>query len=313
MRHAEGAMAGQPPVTSAQDGTRDRESGQADRSEQRPGGGASDNLPRTDSHPGPWDPGLEDAEVDALEAQIIDEDFTGEHERRQAQNAQRRLQDRVWLDEVTALGFTGPLFEVYWQELAAYGVAVTMAWTRTGRISARCKAMGRPLQFSIEFGRGLSRDDRIEIAVETVARALNFFLDQVLKPGKWDHRRGASLKTYFVGACLLQFPNVFAVWASEQKRWHAVNDGTVSPDDAEAATARDLSRSDPTCEMVLRLAAAQDVLGTIKDAKLRAAVQMVARGFTFAEAARTLGLGPRVLEGRLYRLRSKTSRSGRRL
>jgi len=308
MRHAEGA--GQPPrVSPAHDSTEDREPGHTDRDEQC---ADASGPPPGNAHAGTWDPGLEDADVDALEAQIIDDDFAGEQERLQAQTARRHLQDRAWLDEVTALGFTGPLFEVYWGELAAYGVAVTMAWSRTGQIIARCKAVGRPLPFT-EFGPGRwSRDDRIEIAVETVARALNFFLSQVLKQGKWDHRRGASLRTYFVGACLLQFPNVFAVWASEQKRWHATNDCTDTPEDAENATTRgDVSRSDPTCEAVLRHEAEQAVLGTIQDAKVRAAVQMVARGFTYAEAARSLGLSPRVVEGRLRRLRSRTARSGR--
>jgi len=312
MRHAGGAKAGQPPrVSPARENARDREAGRASLDQQGPDAALGSGPLSDDAHAGTWDPGLDDAEVDALEAEIVDDDFASERERLKAQNAQRRLQDQAWLDDVTAHDFSGPLFEVYWEELAAYGVAVTMAWTRTGQISARCKAIGRPLPAS-EFGPGRwSRDDRIEIAVETVARALKFFLDQVLKPGRWDHRRGASLRTYFVGACLFQFPNVFAVWAGEQKRWHAINDGTVSPDDAETPTARYVSSSDPTCETVLRQEESQAVLSAIKDTKIRAAVQMVVHGFTFAEAARALGLGPRALEGRLYRLRSKSSRSGR--
>ena len=122
---------------------------------------------------------------------------------------------------------------------------------------------------------------------------------------------GAELGWNLVGACLLQFPNVFAVWVSEQKRWHAINH-TDTPEDAETATARgDVSKYDPTCEAVLQHEAAQAVLGTIQDAKIRAAVQMVARGFTFAEASRSLGLSARAVEGRLHRLRSRTARSGR--
>jgi len=50
------------------------------------------------------------------------------------------------------------------------------------------------------------------------ARGLRYFIGEVLKPGKWDYRRGATLKTYFIGACLLQFANVFHLWATGQRR-----------------------------------------------------------------------------------------------
>ena len=114
MRHAEGA--GQPPrVSPAHSSAGDREPGHADRDERRRAVVAHHRGMPMPEH---GEPGLEDADVDALEAQIIKDHFVGEQERLQAQNARRRLQDRAWLDEVTALGFTGPLLEVYGKNFA---------------------------------------------------------------------------------------------------------------------------------------------------------------------------------------------------
>jgi DNA-directed RNA polymerase specialized sigma24 family protein len=51
-----------------------------------------------------------------------------------------------------------------------------------------------------------------QLADETVARALRGFRDTVLVTGRWDPARGASLKTYFIGQCLVRFPNVYRFW-----------------------------------------------------------------------------------------------------
>jgi len=131
-------------------------------------------------------------------------------------NAQRRLADHALVKELAAAGFEGPVFDVAVTEFASYAIAVLMAWMRTGEIFGKCKAKGRPVSGSTS---DWSRDDRLEIAVETTARALKYFLGEVLVPGKWDHSRGATLKTFFVGACLLQFPNEYDRWAGEQRRW----------------------------------------------------------------------------------------------
>jgi hypothetical protein len=181
---------------------------------------------------GPFRPGLRDREIDELERELTDDDLRSPAdpaERARVENAKQRLADRALIAELAAAGFAGPVFEVAETEFAAYGIAVLMAWMRTGQIFGKCLAMGRPVS---DHALQWSRDDRLEIAIETTARALRFFIDKVLKPEKWDHRRGASLRTFFVGACLMQFPNVFDVWITEQRRWAQVNDDEPILDDA---------------------------------------------------------------------------------
>jgi hypothetical protein len=55
-------------------------------------------------------------------------------------------------------------------------------------------------------------DTVAELAQETVAKALRHFHDDVLVPGKWDSRRGATLRTYFIGQCLIRFANIYRRW-----------------------------------------------------------------------------------------------------
>lgn len=186
-------------------------------------------------------------------------------------------------------------------EFAAYGIAVVMAWTRTGEIFEKCRAKGRPLRASeLQW----SRDDRLEIAIETTARALNYFLNEVLRPGKWDHNRGATLRTYFIGACLLQFPNAFELWATEQRRWTRLHDGEDALD--ETVGRGDPQWADPTGNAAMLKRTAEDCLAGIADLRTRRAAWLVfGHGASLAEAGAAVGLSAAQVEGRLYRLRMR--------
>ncbi len=252
------------------------------------------------AQPGPVRPGLRDSEVDELERELTDDDLRSANPAEQArvENAKRRLGDRALLAELAVADFTGPVFEVAVTEFAAYGIAVLMAWMRTGQIFGKCQDINRPLS---DYAPQWSRDDRLEIAIETTAKALKYFIDKVLKPGKWDHRRGASLKTFFVGACLLQFPNVFEAWLTEQRTWAQVNDEEPILDDAVGGT--DPQWADPTGDTAVRTCTAMECLAGIPDPQTRQAAWLVfGHGASHAEAGAAVGLSAAAVEGRLYRL-----------
>jgi DNA-directed RNA polymerase specialized sigma24 family protein len=245
-------------------------------------------------------------EADACE--IGDEDLAvpgDPRERARVENAARRLADRDLVDQLAATGFTGPVFEVTVNEFAAYGVATLMAWMRTGEITRKCLSRGRPLPGAERVTATWSRDDRLEIAVETTARALRYFVDEVLKPARWNYRRGATLRTYFVGACLLQFPNVYEVWVNEQKRWGAVD--LVEPGTEETAGQGrgDVAWADPTAGDVIHRQHVREMLEGIRDPQSRKAAQMVMLGYEHAEAGAELGLTAAAVGARLYRLRGR--------
>jgi len=255
-----------------------------------------------------WCPPVCDDEVAELEREILDVDLAvpgDPRERALVDNAARRLADRALVDELATTGFTGPLFDMTLNELAAYAIATLMAWMRTGEIIRQCMARGRPLSGSSLAVGQWSRDDRLEIAIETTARALKFFINEALKAGKWNHHRGTTLKTYFVGSCLLQFPNVFDIWAREQKRWGLVEVAEPGTEQAAEATQRDACWSDPTVETVLRRQAVHAVLANIEDPQTRKAIELVMLGYSYADAGAAVGLSAFAVEGRLYRLRRR--------
>ena len=240
--------------------------------------------------------------------EVADEDLAvpGDRlERAKVDNAARLLADRALVGELAAAGFTGPVFDVTRNELAAYGIATLMSWMRTGRIASECLAHGRPLSGAEQVMGRWSRDDRLEIAVEATARALKYFIDKVLRPGKWSHRRGATLRTYFVGACLLQYPNVYELWVTEQKQWELVDLAEPSSEVLVARGHGDGYWADPVADAVIRSREASEILDGIRDPQTRAAAEQVMQGCNYAEAGAAAGLSAAAVEGRLYRLRRR--------
>ncbi len=61
---------------------------------------------------------------------------------------------------------------------------------------------------------GFDQETRQDLAIDTVVAALSAFRDEVLnlKENRWNPAKGASLKTFFIGQCKWQFPNVCQKW-----------------------------------------------------------------------------------------------------
>lgn len=104
------------------------------------------------------------------------------------------------------------------EALAEYGFGVMRAWIASGQIF-RELARGRDFaKASPPLAAWLTKDEAESIAGEVVTLALRAFKDDVLAKGVWDARRGASLSTFFVGQCKLQFPNVYRRWHDGERR-----------------------------------------------------------------------------------------------
>lgn len=134
------------------------------------------------------------------------------------EEARRMAQLEADVDLVTRLmfgGFTGQDWDRCAERLVGYGLMVITAWVITGRIIDRCHHKGYgPLERSSSIR---NQDAADELAGETVALALVKFRDTVLARGKWDPNRGASLRTFFIGQCLIRFPNIYRRWLTEQR------------------------------------------------------------------------------------------------
>jgi hypothetical protein len=127
----------------------------------------------------------------------------------------RRLEkDAELVTTLMLRGYDGPEWREVAAVLAGYGVQVIRSWVYSGQIFVQCSRKGIRLQAPGEPGL-ISRDDSGELANETVAEAIVGFKEKVLKLGKWRPDKGASLRTFFVGQCIFQFPNVYRSWLAQ--------------------------------------------------------------------------------------------------
>lgn len=123
------------------------------------------------------------------------------------QNLQRLIADEELLLKLQLHGFTGRPWERFAHEMARYGIGVISSWIRRGVIYGKVKAL---------TGFGLERRDGWpdaelcgDIATDTVIVALDYFRERVLRAGRWDASKGASLGTFFIGQCLYRFANAY--------------------------------------------------------------------------------------------------------
>jgi hypothetical protein len=145
-------------------------------------------------------------------------------------------------------------------------------------------------------------EERLDLALATVAESLTFFRDRVLRAGRWSFDGGATLTTYFIGACLLTFPNVFRRWRVAERKWNlALAAGRLAL--PEGRTLADLPGSDPA-DVVAGRSAVISELRSMPDG-VRDAAALVVDGKSFAAAASILDTTERAIEGRLYRYRQR--------
>lgn len=117
-------------------------------------------------------------------------------------------------------GYVGPKWDYVATELARYGIAVISGWMRRNLILARCRERGSGgLQ---DLGRPFDADEIEEMAGETVGKALYHFRRDVLMRHRWSPSGGASLRTFFIGQCLMRFANIYRRWWGNESRFRGL-------------------------------------------------------------------------------------------
>ncbi|AMM22782.1 hypothetical protein AX769_21845 (plasmid) [Frondihabitans sp. PAMC 28766] len=203
--------------------------------------------------------------------------------------------------------FDGAHYIYFSTVLAQYGVAVLRAWIRDRKVHQKVREKGFGSLPPEPWSGALTDDPDTgeELALETVARALITFRDKVLVPGKWKPEGGASLKTFFVGQCLMQFGNVYRPWLTQMNNERptlTVEDdmldilATFVEGPEAAATQQDLVRR---------------ALGKIQDERVRTAFYLKAiHGYTYQEIAHKMGITDKALEGLITRARKEATGGG---
>jgi hypothetical protein len=220
---------------------------------------------------------------------------------------QRRIAADQKLVEVLRVGgFAGAQFDRFRDELARYAVSVLSGWMYSGYVFQLAAERGLVLRPTAAELDELHRDPglRQELAVMVVAVALPGFRAHALVGGGWRTDGGASLTTYFLGACLTVFPNEFRKHRSQRHRWQAQDDSGQKATQSRAATA------DDPADLVAGTMRVREDLARM-DPRTRAIVALRMDGYRQEEIAEMLGkTSVRAVEGVLYRWRVRQARLG---
>ncbi len=206
-------------------------------------------------------------------------------DRELADRLDRLAADYELVNDLALAGFKGADWDYFSTELARYGLAVMSGWMRRGLIYARCKEQnvkGMPPTLERPF----EVDEIEELANETVALALVHFRDDILMKKKWDHKRGATLRTYFIGQCLIRFGGVYRTWWKKERRF-----ADHVTDDDNFLTELGLNH-DHTDRQAIAAVTAERAFASIKDPRVRFAMRKRFEGWKQSEIADVLGVTP---------------------
>lgn len=224
--------------------------------------------------------------------------------RAEHEDLDRRAADKELRDQLASAKFTGPKYQAFQEDLARYGISVLRAWMHTGYIFKLTAGRGFALHPTLAELESLHRDSdtREELATMTVAVALPRFRDRALAAGGWRPEGGASLTTYFVGACLYVFPNEFRKHRVQQKKWQ-IQDRR----DPAVTAPRESTITDPGV-VVTGNGQVCDALARADDREA-AIVALTIDGYSQEEIVEVLGeTSIRAVEGVLHRWRKKEQR-----
>ncbi|MFE9220790.1 RNA polymerase sigma factor [Streptomyces lavendulae] len=172
-------------------------------------------------------------------------------------------------------------------------------WIASGAIFSKVyRLTGLRMHVTADFP--VDPDTAGELAGMTVAVALRTFRDKLSQGKGWDPERGTRARTFFVGQCLLCFPD-------EYRRWNRDSQiGAVLPlPDLEDARACQIN--DPVFLTEIRSDAGE--LLKRADTRTRSVLVAVAYGLSHPEIADQLGLTPKAVEMLLYRFRKAVLRA----
>lgn len=230
----------------------------------------------------------------------------GSRKRKEAQRLQESLDRRMADAQLVRLlaedGFAGPRYEMFENDLARYAIAVLRAWMYSGYIFKMVSSLGfglNPHELDLER-LAADSDLREELATMTVALALPRFRQRAFVEGGWTFAGGAGITTYFMGACLYDFPNEFrkhrAGEAAQRKAMmHPHFDDDVLPGVEAEVVGREVLR---------------EAIRSIDPRKLRerAVVALTLDGYSQEEIRNILDEDSvRAVEGVLHRWRKKAA------
>jgi hypothetical protein len=191
-----------------------------------------------------------------------------------------------------------------WEEAAAelvrYAMAVIKSWTWRGTIFEKCAEKNRPVKRPT-IDDAFDENEAESMAGEVITVALEQFRRDVLLQDRWDPARGASLTTYFVGLCVLCFPNVYRAWLRSvpPRGWAEL--------DADRTGSGDLPIEDQVIQQWMNA----DALVLVRNEDARRALVLVGMGYTQPQIADRLGTTTKAVERMLDYARKQVAKRKR--
>jgi DNA-directed RNA polymerase specialized sigma24 family protein len=216
-------------------------------------------------------------------------------------------EDHNLVEALRMCDFQGPRWDRVADEWFRYGYPIVASRVWTSQIFDDCRSLGIPFPKSPAFNHLWSHEDVHDLAVEIVARALKRFRE-LLREGGWSKDRGAVLTTFFIGQCVLQFPNVYRAWQAEQRRWVSGEslDALGAFDNGQRELADSGLESDPCHRAELRMELTGLFRGVPDD--VRQMVLLQSYGYSYKEIAEQLGVSRNDVSNGLARFKQRARR-----
>lgn len=211
------------------------------------------------------------------------------------QRAERLRADQLMVEAILEEGTGGPRHRYLEDELIVYAVPVLRNLLADGRLVSKATKLLRPPS-PADAWVYFTEDERAEFVQEMVATGLPQFNKTVFEDRRWSPQRGASLRTYFVNACILNFARLQAQWLDDRKAVRPVG-LEFDPDSFRSAP-------DPAAVVIIQ-DEVNRLLHGIRDKQVQEVLVLRAAGYTAEEAAREAGLSTKAAEGRLGRIRKE--------
>ena len=206
-----------------------------------------------------------------------------------------RLQADVELNRrLVDENFEGPRWDRFVEVLVEFAFPVLTTWIVSGAIRTHVARNARVLlQAPLS---PVMQEDAEDLALETIADALLPFRDRVLRADRWDPARGAALATWWIGYCLLRFPDVYRRWQTAQRKWK------FSLRAAEQLRSLGLGQApdDPESQLIMHEELTQ-ALASVTSELTQRILQLKAQGHRHREISEMLGCSVKSIESRLAR------------
>lgn len=181
--------------------------------------------------------------------------------------------------------YQGPDWDYFVHQLLSYGLTRTRLM-----LASRAFVRDRPgRRYSME---GCSLDDLEELASDVVLAGFTLFVRKGLVGGEWSPTGGASLATYFDGACRLVFKDQYEKWARRRL------DSKVELHDQMDSLLLPSGRDEDGSGLLDRLTLVLD-----EDEVL--IFLLTSEGYSQSEIGKRFGISEKAIGGRVYRARQK--------